>query len=126
MTDDAMKRWNCYLLLTCASPFKSYVGVTVDLDRRLRQHNAEISGGAKRTTAVSLNRGAKTWRRVCHVEGFRGHIEALQFEWAWKHVSRTGGGDPLSRRLQGLQRLLTEEKWQHLQVIWESETCPNL
>ena len=120
------KLWNCYLLVTCAEPFKTYIGVTVDLDRRLRQHNAEISGGAKRTTAISLHRGAKTWRRACYVGGFRGQIEALQFEWWWKHVSRTGGGDPLSRRLLGLQRLLTEEKWQHVQVVWEAESCPNL
>jgi len=117
--------WACYLLCTCAEPTKSYIGVTVDLDRRLRQHNAEISGGAKRTTAVSLHRGPNTWRRICHVKGFTGKIESLQFEWHWKNVSRKGG-EPLSRRLAGLQRLLSEERWQHLEVVWESELCPNL
>jgi structure-specific endonuclease subunit SLX1 len=121
-----MMPWDCYLLVTCAAPYKTYIGVTVDLDRRLRQHNAEISGGAKRTTAISIHRGAKAWRRACHVEGFTGQIEALQFEWHWKHVSRTGGGDPLTRRLEGLQRMMAEDKWQHLQVVWESESCPNL
>jgi len=118
--------WTCYLLVTCAPPYKTYIGVTVDLNRRLRQHNGELSGGAKRTTAVSTNRGPAAWRRACHVEGFTGKIEALQFEWHFKNVSRKGGGDPLTRRLEGLQRLLAEDKWSHLQVIWESESCPFL
>jgi hypothetical protein len=60
------------------------------------------------------------------VEGFAGQVECLQFEWHWKHASRSGGGDPLTRRLEGLQRMMAEDRWQHLNVIWESETCPFL
>ena len=120
------KAWSSYLLVTCAAPYKTYIGATVNVDRRLRQHNGELSGGAKRTTAVSTNRGAATWRRACHVEGFTGRVECLRFEWHWKHVSRTGGGDPLTRRLEGLQRMLAEDKWAHVQVVWESESCPFL
>lgn len=122
----ATTAWACYLLVTCAAPYKTYIGATVNLDRRLRQHNGELSGGAKRTTAISTNRGPSAWRRACHVEGFTGQIECLQFEWHWKHVSLPHGGDPLKRRLEGLQRMLAEEKWQHVSVVWESEACPFL
>ena len=74
----------------------TYVGATVDLARRLRQHNGEIQGGAKYTRL-----GAKgSWSIVFTVEGFREQREALQFEWAIKHkVAAAGSGaDPKPRR----------------------------
>ena len=57
----------------------TYCGATVDLARRLRQHNGEIAGGAKYTKI------GKEWKVVFTVEGFREQREALQFEWALKH-----------------------------------------
>lgn len=73
-----------YLLLS--SDNATYVGATIDLDRRLRQHNKEIKGGAFATSA-KVNKG-ETWIRACHVEGFPDWQAALQFEWRWKHLSR--------------------------------------
>ena len=96
--------WNCYLLKTCdGGSQKTYVGVTPDLDRRLRQHNGLQSGGAKATHG-------RTWERICHVRGFPDHKAALQFEWRWKQISRRLTGGPLDRRFQALQNLLGLER----------------
>ena len=73
--------WNVYLLVSPEGP--TYVGATVDLNYRLRQHNGEISGGAKATSKCS-----GSWKRVCHVEGFADECAALQFEWAWKNWTK--------------------------------------
>jgi len=97
------KSWNCYLLSTISGPPKTYVGITPDLNRRLRQHNGELSGGAHATS------GHK-WERICHVKGFPDHRAALQFEWRWKQISRRCLGAPLERRLKALQELLALDK----------------
>jgi len=39
--------WCVYVLL-CAD-FSFYCGITIDIERRLKQHNGEIRGGAKYT-----------------------------------------------------------------------------
>ncbi len=89
------KPWYVYLLLS--STGATYVGATVDPDRRLRQHNKEIVGGA-RATGVRVA-GGETWRRVCLVSGFPNERAALQFEWMWKHLSRGQKAKaPLDRR----------------------------
>ncbi len=80
------KLWYCYLL---SSQHKTYIGATIDPDRRLRQHNGQIGGGARAT------RG-HTWTRVALVSGFPDERAALQFEWAWKWRAR-------QNRLRGIQ-----------------------
>jgi predicted GIY-YIG superfamily endonuclease len=96
--------WKCYCLATCdgRSP-KTYIGVTPDLERRLKQHNGLQSGGAKATSG-------RQWERICHVKGFPDHIAALQFEWRWKQISRRCLGSPLERRMKALQELLSFER----------------
>lgn len=97
-----------YLLLS--SDNATYVGATIDLDRRLRQHNKEIKGGAFATSA-KVNKG-ETWIRACHVEGFPDWQAALQFEWRWKHLSRQLSKKlkPLERRMKALEQLLALER----------------
>lgn len=72
-----------YILKSLSFPGKSYVGSTNDPGRRLRQHNGELAGGAKRT------RYNGPWAFCCHVTGFKSRTEALQFEWALQHPSRS-------------------------------------
>ena len=96
--------WNCYLLATCdTGSKKTYVGITPDLDRRLRQHNGALTGGAMATNG-------RLWERVCHVKGFPDHRAALQFEWRWKQISRRRIGNPLERRMAALQELLALDR----------------
>jgi structure-specific endonuclease subunit SLX1 len=97
-----------YLLLS--SDNATYVGATIDLEHRLRQHNKEIKGGAFATSS-KVNKG-ETWIRACHVEGFPDWQAALQFEWRWKHLSRQLRNKlkPLERRMIALQQLLSLER----------------
>jgi structure-specific endonuclease subunit SLX1 len=97
-----------YLLLS--SDNSTYVGATVDLDRRLRQHNKEIKGGAYATSAKVLK--GECWIRVAHVEGFPDWQAALQFEWRWKQLTRkiTVYKTPLERRIQALQQLVALDR----------------
>ena len=98
--------WFCYCLISDSG--KTYIGATVDLDHRLRQHNGEIKGGAR---ATSMEPG--TWRRVCHVSGFPDNHSALQFEWRWKQLSRQKSYtymDPIDRRFCALNELLLLDK----------------
>ena len=98
-----------YLLLSSAtSGQQTYVGATVDLDHRLRQHNKEIQGGAH-ATSIPVEKG-ELWERVCHVAGFPTWQAALQFEWRWKQLSRKLSGDPLTKRIRALNQLLTLEQ----------------
>lgn len=91
---------------------KTYIGATVDLDRRLRQHNKEISGGAH-ATGAQVDNGSH-WRRVCHVANFPTWQAALQFEWRWKNLSRRKDflviKNPIERRLKALNVLLSFDR----------------
>jgi structure-specific endonuclease subunit SLX1 len=99
-----------YVYLLVATNGATYVGATVDVDRRLRQHNREIKGGAC-ATGAKVARG-ETWTRHCYVRGFPDWQAALQFEWRWKQLSRKLPPRrlPLDRRIQALEQLLAMER----------------
>lgn len=95
-----------YVYLLISTNGNSYVGATVDLERRLRQHNKEIKGGAH-ATGIKVAQG-ETWTRAAHVSGFPNWQAALQFEWRWKQLTRKYPLQipPLERRLKALKELL--------------------
>jgi len=125
----------CFVYLLECSDKSTYVGATVDLEHRLRQHNGEIKGGAHATT-MKIKQGF-TWKRVCYISGFPDWQSALQFEWAFKFYSRKyvkSNMSPLERRMRGLNDLLKLERptskalaykeWptgMSPQIIWERE-----
>ena len=99
-----MKPSYVYLLLSTNG--NTYVGATMDLTRRLRQHNKEIKGGAY-ATGMKVDNG-ESWKRIVHVSGFPDWSAALQFEWRWKQLTRKLGikMNPLERRIIALKMLL--------------------
>jgi predicted GIY-YIG superfamily endonuclease len=114
-----------YLLL--CSDNSTYVGATVDLNHRLRQHNKEIKGGAFATSS-KVDKGQQ-WIRACHVEGFPDWQSALQFEWRWKHLSRRLNSKlkPVERRMIALKQLLSMERpTTKAKAYTEWETPPNV
>ena len=98
-----------FVYLLVSSDNATYVGATIDLDRRLRQHNKEIKGGAH-ATGIKVSKG-ETWERVAHVSGFPTWQAALQFEWRWKQLTRKlSSGSPLEKRMKALDQLLALER----------------
>lgn len=73
----------CYILQSMEKPSRTYVGITNNRYRRLRQHNGELTGGARAT------RGNRPWRMAAYVEGFKKNkVAALQFEWSMHHPAK--------------------------------------
>jgi len=88
----------------------TYVGATIDVDRRLRQHNKVIKGGAH-ATGIKVDKG-ESWHRVCYVKGFPDWQAALQFEWRWKQLTRKlpSNMTPIERRKKALEQLLALDR----------------
>lgn len=76
-----MAQWWVYVLLgDVGGRSLSYVGCTTDVDRRLRQHNGELAGGAKFT------RTTQDWT-VAKVYGpYSGRSEAQSVEYRVKKL----------------------------------------
>ena len=95
-------QWICYLI---ANNNYTYVGVTPTPEKRLRQHNGEIKGGAKYTTSKGPG-----WKHICIIKGFHNKIQAMQFEWAVKHEPpRNLGG--INARLEKIKKVMNKERW---------------
>jgi structure-specific endonuclease subunit SLX1 len=121
-----------YVYLLESTGKNTYVGATIDVDRRLRQHNKEIAGGAH-ATGIKVAAG-ETWSRICYICGFPDWTAALQFEWRWKQLSRKLSMKlpPIARRMRALSQLLSLDRpttkakpyteWSvSPQIIWENE-----
>ena len=104
---NSMNKWNVYLIY---NQTYTYIGATPNLKQRIRKHNGEIKGGAKYTT-----RKGSGWKYIGFVSGFKNKIDALQFEWAWKHIKPRGHG--IKGRLSQLEKLLKKEKWTSNSVL---------
>ena len=63
---------------------KYYIGYTNNPTRRIRQHNQEITGGAKAT------KGYK-WKYVGLISNIIDNIEGLRIEWRLKHATKKRG-----------------------------------
>ena len=95
----------CYIL-KCDN--WTYNGCTNNFERRIRQHNGEIKGGAKCTS----KRGP--WSPYCIITGFQDNVEALQTEWRIKRVE--GKRRPIKYsgpkgRIKGLNKILQMDQF---------------
>jgi predicted GIY-YIG superfamily endonuclease len=105
MTDvvkDINEPWSFYIIQNKGA---TYAGVSPDPVKRLRKHNGEISGGAKYTQSKGPG-----WTHICLVHGFQTKIQALQFEWASKHVPPRDAGGVINR-LKKLFILFNKKTW---------------
>jgi structure-specific endonuclease subunit SLX1 len=92
---------SCYVLY---GNNKTYVGYTVNPKRRLRQHNGEITGGARYTRQMHGDA-----RFLAIVSPFVDQRTALQFEWAMK--KRKPRRHFLSGRARKICELLCTKQW---------------
>jgi len=101
-----MRQIVCYCLQSEVGR-RTYVGASVDVAHRLRQHNGQLSGGAKATCT------GRPYKLAIVVSGFDSWREALQFEWRWKKVKLRGRRrlSPFERREACLAALLTRRPW---------------
>lgn len=96
----------CYIL-HCTNKKRTYVGITNNMTRRLRQHNGEINGGAKSTNSAR----SRPWSVVSTIAGFKCINHALMFEWALHHMKHIGTGSGIPKRFTQLRHLLCKSKW---------------
>ena len=109
----ASNTWYCYILRNKQSRYAhlTYNGSTNNPVRRLRQHNEEISGGARYTHG----RGGE-WEIYALLSGFPDHKNALSCEWRIKHTNGKPGKRPsehcgVKGRIVALNEILQLEKW---------------
>ena len=108
-----MGDWACYII---KNEKYTYVGVSNNVEKRLRAHNGEIKGGAKYTTSKGSG-----WKHICIIRGFPTKIESLQFEWALKNVPPKKAGG-IKNRIKKIEFLLNKERWTSKAPL--SETMP--
>lgn len=117
----AAAAWCVYLIASSRIP-RTYVGVTTDFPRRLRQHNGELKGGAKASSA------GRPWNLACLVEGFTNRSEACEFESKWKNISKKmtrksskpGMSSVLQHREAALGKVKTFQDCSRLDIKWHS------
>jgi putative endonuclease len=111
------KQFYCYILKNNKDN-RTYNGFTTNLDKRLRQHNRELSGGAKST---AFNGPVGIWEIYAYVTGFPTSQSALQCEWRIKHPDnkkkRCAPYNGAIGRIKGLNIVLQLEKWTNNSVI---------
>ena len=89
-----MNDWCLYLLENTDNKY-TYLGVSNDVNKRIKKHNGILSGGAKYTSA---NKGDGEWIFKSLVPNLT-KSEALSFERIIKNKRRQGKGKtPLDRR----------------------------
>lgn len=113
-----------FVYLLVSTNGSTYVGATTNVDKRLRQHNGELAGGAWATTSKVAK--GETWIRACYVTGFPDWTAALQFEWRWKHLSRKihKPKNPLERRMSALHQLLSLKQSTSKAIPYEEWSTP--
>lgn len=75
----------CYILSLIGDDHVTYVGYTVNMTRRLKQHNGELAGGARFTTRHGPAKGL-VWRVVALVTSSAlDHCRGLSLEWHMKN-----------------------------------------
>jgi predicted GIY-YIG superfamily endonuclease len=97
----------CYII---ANGNNTYNGYTVNLKRRIRQHNGELKGGA-RATLILHNSGSLWTYLVIMTSKIWSKVRAMQHEWTIRYPTRK---KPRPGMYQGVYGRLKS-----LEKIWE-------
>ena len=97
------ENWICYILVSQRVNSQTYTGKTNAFERRLRQHNGELSGDCRSTKRY------RPWRVLRTITGFSTNREAMQFEWALKH-QRAPRSSGVTNRVQTLLKVLQQPR----------------
>ncbi len=115
----------CYILRSINPLYekRTYVGMTVDPTRRIRQHNGELVGGAKATIAC------RPHEMYCIIKGFPTINEAMSYEWHIKHADgkrRSNKFKGIEGRLHGLINVMEKKTPTFPLTIWIKEEYVDL
>ena len=91
---------------------RTYVGYTTNMQKRLRQHNYELTGRANQAAGFQ-------WKPKFQVRGFVDNSSALEFEWQAQNVIECGGVGDLQK---AFEICLAMKKWKHLEIIQWTDT----
>jgi predicted GIY-YIG superfamily endonuclease len=113
-----MNNYVCYCIRN-DNENKTYIGSTNNFTKRIRQHNSELSGGARYTHGDH-------WQPIIIFTGFISKNQALRFEYLWKkckiHTTYKSG---LMKRLEIIDYLLSKnDEWSHLVIYTILEIAP--
>ncbi len=105
-----MNNYCVYLLVNTSNKY-TYLGITNNSDRRIRQHNGIIKGGARYTCA---KKGDGEWKYHLKIKNLTKR-EALSMERTAKNLrKRAKGNTPLEKRLDVLLPLI--ERYKHVEI----------
>ena len=107
-----MNEYVVYVLIN-TSHNKTYVGITNNTIRRLRQHNGDLVGGAKYTTS---NKGLGEWKFYGFIRNLE-KIQSLSIEKRIKIKSKKLKGTPIDRRIQAINLILSEYDNLNFEII---------
>ena len=101
-----MSEYYCYLISSEKNPRSTYIGITNNLNNRLKKHNGILKGGAKAT------RKHKDWYFVKVIK-LESKSDALKLEWYWKHYKNGKGNwvhtkPGIDNKLKRLEEILDD------------------
>mgnify|MGYP000961088021 FL=1 len=88
----------CVYLLVNTNNNKTYIGITNNINKRIKQHNNILSGGAKYTT---MNIDNSKWIYYGFIHNLKKNI-SLHLEKKIKNISKKNSGSPLERRINAI------------------------
>jgi predicted GIY-YIG superfamily endonuclease len=112
-----MNNFIVYLLINTKNKY-TYLGVTNNSDKRIRQHNGEIKGGAKYTRARKKNGIWKYYLKISNLTKSEAYSMESLTKWAakknYKDKKIDKGKTPLERKVNLL--LSFKDKFPHCEI----------
>lgn len=112
------ERHFCYILyIPDGSSVQTYNGYTNNLSRRIRQHNKELSGGAK-ATSRNKNNNWVYGAIITSTDPEFTKIKALQLEWQIRYPTRKRPRpriyNGIQGRIDGLSHVFSNERFSNM------------